>query len=332
MTEHAGASEPLLSGLGIIGLGQMAQALLLPLLEQGDVRPAAVRAVVASPASSERLQQQFQVAVCAAADGQAAAAWQAPVVLLAVKPQQLAAAATAAADAAAAARAAHSRSGGSAAASATPPASGSAASAFPAAPSEHGDASPAASPAASSAHSDESPLLISVLAGVSLARLQASFPGWRVVRAVPNTPCLVRAGITGLAWGEQLSDGQRHCVRQLFGRVGQVLELPEPQLDGLLAVASSGPALMAVVIEALADGGVAAGLPRALAQELALAMTGGTVALLQQKGLHPGQLKDMVSSPAGTTITALRQLERGAVRSALIEAVLAAAERSRALG
>ncbi len=332
MTEHAGASEPLLSGLGIIGLGQMAQALLLPLLEQGDVRPAAVRAVVASPASAERLQQQLQVAVCAAADGQAAAAWQAPVVLLAVKPQQLAAAATAAADAAAAARAAHSRSGASAAASATPPASGSAASAFPGAPSEHGDASAAASPAVSSAHGDESPLLISVLAGVSLARLQASFPGWRVVRAVPNTPCLVRAGITGLAWGEQLSDGQRHCVRQLFGRVGQVLELPEPQLDGLLAVASSGPALMAVVIEALADGGVAAGLPRALAQQLALAMTGGTVALLQQKGLHPGQLKDMVSSPAGTTITALRQLERGSVRSALIEAVLAAAERSRALG
>ncbi len=291
MTEHAGASEPLLSGLGIIGLGQMAQALLLPLLEQGDVRSAAVRAVVASPASAERLQQQLQVAVTAAADGQAAAAWQAPVVLLAVKPQQLAAAAA------------------SAAAASSPGQSSS-----------------------SQGHRDECPLLISVLAGVSLARLQASFPGWRVVRAVPNTPCLVRAGITGLAWGEQLSDGQRHCVRQLFGRVGQVLELPEPQLDGLLAVASSGPALMAVVIEALADGGVAAGLPRALAQELALAMTGGTVALLQQKGLHPGQLKDMVSSPAGTTITALRQLERGSVRSALIEAVLAAAERSRALG
>jgi pyrroline-5-carboxylate reductase len=291
MTEHAGASEPLLSGLGIIGLGQMAQALLLPLLEQGDVRPAAVQAVVASPVSAERLQQQLQVAVCAAADGQAAAAWQAPVVLLAVKPQQLAAAAASAAA-----------------------------------------ASPPEQSSSSQGHGDACPLLISVLAGVSLARLQAAFPGWRVVRAVPNTPCLVRAGITGLAWGEQLSDGQRHCVRQLFGRVGQVLELPEPQLDGLLAVASSGPALMAVVIEALADGGVAAGLPRALAQQLALAMTGGTVALLQQKGLHPGQLKDMVSSPAGTTITALRQLERGAVRSALIEAVLAAAERSRALG
>ena len=93
MTAHAGASGPLLSGLGIIGLGQMAQALLLPLLEQGDVLLAAVQAVVATPASAERLQQQLQLPVCAAADGQAAAAWQAPVVLLAVKPQQLAAAA-----------------------------------------------------------------------------------------------------------------------------------------------------------------------------------------------------------------------------------------------
>ncbi|MCP9885057.1 pyrroline-5-carboxylate reductase [Synechococcus sp. ATX 2A4] len=307
MTAHAGASGPLLSGLGIIGLGQMAQALLLPLLEQGDLLPADVRAVVATPASAERLQQQLQVPVCAAADGQAAMAWQAPVVLLAVKPQQLAAAAAAVA------------------VSAMPvPSSEPATSESPAASPGHSSASPG--------HSDELPLLISVLAGVRLARLQAAFPGWRVVRAVPNTPCLVRAGITGLAWGEQLSDGQRHCVRELFGRVGQVLELPEPQLDGLLALASSGPALMAVVIEALADGGVAAGLPRALAQQLALAMTGGTVALLQQKGLHPGQLKDMVSSPAGTTITALRQLERGAVRSALIEAVLAAAERSRELG
>jgi pyrroline-5-carboxylate reductase len=318
MTAHAGASGPLLSGLGIIGLGQMAQALLLPLLEQGDVLLAAVQAVVATPASAERLQQQLQLPVCAAADGQAAAAWQAPVVLLAVKPQQLAAAAEAAASVAAAAEAA------AVAAAAAATSSGCAVSESSAASPGHSSASPG--------HGDELPLLISVLAGVSLARLQAAFPGWRVVRAVPNTPCLVRAGITGLAWGEQLSDGQRHCVRELFGRVGQVLELPEPQLDGLLALASSGPALMAVVIEALADGGVAAGLPRALAQQLVLAMTGGTVALLEQKGLHPGQLKDMVSSPAGTTITALRQLERGAVRSALIEAVLAAAERSRALG
>lgn len=318
MTAHAGASGPLLSGLGIIGLGQMAQALLLPLLEQGDVLLAAVQAVVATPASAERLQQQLQLPVCAAADGQAAAAWQAPVVLLAVKPQQLAAAAEAAASVAAAAEAA------AVAAAAAATSSGCAVSESSAASPGHSSASPG--------HGDELPLLISVLAGVSLARLQAAFPGWRVVRAVPNTPCLVRAGITGLAWGEQLSDGQRHCVRELFGRVGQVLELPEPQLDGLLALASSGPALMAVVIEALADGGVAAGLPRALAQQLALAMTGGTVALLEQKGLHPGQLKDMVSSPGGTTIAGLRMLEKAGVRSALLEAVVAAAQRSQELG
>ncbi len=178
---------------------------------------------------------------------------------------------------------------------------------------------------------EEAPLLISVLAGVSLERLQRSFPGWRCVRAVPNTPCLVGAGITGLAWGEGLPAGHRQWVLDLFGHVGVVKELPESQLDGLLALASSGPALAAVLLEALADGGVASGLPRPLALELALAMMDGSVKLLREQNLHPAQLKDMVASPAGTTIAALRQLEQAGVRSALIEAVLAAAERSRAL-
>lgn len=177
----------------------------------------------------------------------------------------------------------------------------------------------------------EAPLLLSVLAGVTLARLERAFPGWRCVRAVPNTPCLVGAGITGLAWAEGLSAEQRQWVLDLFAYVGVVKVLPESQLDGLLALASSGPALAAVLLEALADGGVASGLPRALALELALGMMGGSVTLLREQGLHPAQLKDMVASPAGTTIAALRQLEQGGVRGALIEAVLAAAERSRAL-
>lgn len=178
---------------------------------------------------------------------------------------------------------------------------------------------------------DDAPLLISVLAGVTLERLERCFPGRRCVRAVPNTPCLVGAGITGLAWGQGLPDEQRQWVLDLFARVGMVKELPESQLDGLLALASSGPALAAVLLEALADGGVASGLPRPLALELALGMMVGSVKVLQEQGLHPAQLKDMVASPAGTTIAALRQLEQAGVRSALIEAVLAAAERSRAL-
>ena len=175
------------------------------------------------------------------------------------------------------------------------------------------------------------PLLISVLAGVSLARLQSLFPGRCIVRAVPNTPCLVGAGLCGLAWGEGVSAPQRAWVQQLFDQVGEVLELPEPQLDAFLALTSSGPAFVALVAEAMADGAVAAGLPRQLAQHLAHRTLAGTAALLHQQALHPAQLKDMVSSPGGTTIAGLRQLERGGARSALIEAVIAAAERSREL-
>ena len=171
-----------------------------------------------------------------------------------------------------------------------------------------------------------------MLAGVRLERLQGLFPGWCCVRAVPNTPCLVRQGLTGLAWGADLDPQRRDWVRLLFARVGEVVELPESQLDAFLALTSSGPAFVALVVEALADGAVAAGLPRLQAQHLAHRTLAGTAALLHEGDLHPGQLKDMVSSPAGTTIAGLRELERAGVRSALIEAVLAAAARSRELG
>ena len=175
------------------------------------------------------------------------------------------------------------------------------------------------------------PLLISVLAGVSLARLQRLFPGRRLVRAVPNTPSLVGAGLTALAFGTGVEPEAREWVQALFARVGEVMELPESQLDAFLALTSSGPAFVALVAEAMADGAVAAGLPRALASHLAHRTLAGTAELLHQRELHPGELKDMVTSPGGTTIAGLRRLESAAVRSALIEAVVAAAERSREL-
>jgi pyrroline-5-carboxylate reductase len=174
-------------------------------------------------------------------------------------------------------------------------------------------------------------LLLSVLAGVTLERLQRLFPDRLCVRAVPNTPCLVRQGLTGLAWGEGIGAEECRWVRGLFEPVGEVLELPEGQLDAFLALTSSGPAFVALVAEGLSDGAVGAGLPRPLAHHLAHRTLAGTAALLQEQALHPGQLKDMVTSPGGTTIAGLRQLERSGVRSALIEAVIAAAERSRAL-
>jgi pyrroline-5-carboxylate reductase len=260
----------------------MAQALLLPLIDSGQVPATAVRAVVGTVASAVRLEAQYGLAVATDPTG----AWQAPVVLLAVKPQLLAAAA---------------------------------------------EATPGRVPGGAGAVGGERPLLISVLAGVTLARLQALFPGHRIVRAVPNTPALVRQGLTGLAWGEGIPAEQQLWVRQLFAQVGEVLDLPESQLDAFLALTSSGPAYVALVAEAMADGAVAAGLPRALALRLAHRTLAGTAALLQDQELHPAQLKDMVASPGGTTIAGLRQLERAGVRSALIEAVLAAAERSRQL-
>ena len=186
--------------------------------------------------------------------------------------------------------------------------------------------------AAAAANRAEPPLLISVLAGVSSERLQDSFPGWRVVRTVPNTPALVRQGLVGLAFGDGVSPEQQQRVQTLFAAVGEVLELPESQLPAFLALTSSGPAFVALVAEALADGAVAAGLPRARAHHLAHRTLAGTAALLFEKELHPGELKDMVSSPAGATIAGIRVLEQSNLRSALIEAVVRAAERSRELG
>ena len=176
-----------------------------------------------------------------------------------------------------------------------------------------------------------SPLLISVLAGVSLARLQRLFPSHRCVRAVPNTPALVGKGLTALAWGEGISADLQSQVRGLFSGVSEVLELSEDKLDAFLALTSSGPAFLALVAEAMADGAVAAGLPRDLSLHLSHRTMAGTAALLHQRGLHPAQLKDMVSSPAGTTIAGIRALEDKGVRSALLEAVMAAAQRSREL-
>jgi pyrroline-5-carboxylate reductase len=259
----------------VVGLGVMAQALLVPLLEAGRLEPGAVRAVVARESSARRLAAEHGLAV----DTDPAAAWRCPTVLLAVKPQQIEAVAARV-------------------------------------PAWDGPAAP---------------LLISVLAGVSLARLARLFPGRRLVRAVPNTPALVGAGLTALAFGEGVEAEAQEWVRSLFAGVGEVMELPEVQLDAFLALTSSGPAFVAVVAEAMADGAVAAGLPRRLAMHLAHRTLSGTAALLQQRELHPGQLKDLVSSPGGTTIAGLRRLESGALRSALLEAVLAAAERSREL-
>ncbi len=175
------------------------------------------------------------------------------------------------------------------------------------------------------------PLLISVLAGITLKTLRKAFPGHTCVRAVPNTPSLVAEGLTGLAWEDDITSDQKIRVRKIFEPISEIFELPERQLDSFLALTSSGPAYIALVAEAMADGAVAAGLPRYLSNQLAHKTLSGTASLLREKGLHPAELKDMVASPAGTTISALRHLELAGLRSALIEAVVLAAQKSRQL-
>ncbi|MBD0335285.1 MAG: pyrroline-5-carboxylate reductase [Cyanobacteria bacterium Co-bin13] len=179
----------------------------------------------------------------------------------------------------------------------------------------------------------ESPrLLLSILAGVTLTRLQSHFAQWPLVRAMPNTPATVGAGITAIAAGTHTGAADLDLARRIFQSVGDVVEVPESLMDAVTGLSGSGPGYVAIVIEALADGGVAAGLPRTTAMQLALQTVRGTAELLLQSDLHPAQLKDRVTSPGGTTITGIARLEAAGLRSALIEAVRSACDRSRELG
>jgi pyrroline-5-carboxylate reductase len=175
-------------------------------------------------------------------------------------------------------------------------------------------------------------IVLSILAGTTLAQLEAAFAHQPVVRVMPNTPAQVGAGISAIAPGTRATAAHLATATRILATVGSVVEVPESMLDAVTGLSGSGPGYIALVIEALADGGVVAGLPRAIAMQLAIQTVLGTAQLLQTTGMHPGQLKDQVTSPGGTTIAGVAELEKRGLRSALIEAVRAAADRSAALG
>jgi len=181
-------------------------------------------------------------------------------------------------------------------------------------------------------HTGALPLVLSILAGVSLGQLEAAFPGYPVMRVMPNTPATVGAGISAVAAGQQVQPPHWETTHTLLGAIGEVVTVPENLMDAVTGLSGSGPAYVALVVEALTDGGVAVGLPRSVAQQLALQTLRGTVELLIQENLHPALLKDRVTSPGGTTIAGIAALERSGLRSALMEAVRAATLRSQALG
>ena len=181
-------------------------------------------------------------------------------------------------------------------------------------------------------HLNSPPLVLSILAGIPLAKLEAEMAGWPVIRAMPNTPATVGAGMTALANGQHTSAEHSELAAEIFSAVGQVVQVPESMMDAVTGLSGSGPGYVAIVIEALADGGVAAGLPRAVANQLALQTVLGTAQLLSKTHMHPAQLKDRVTSPGGTTIAGIACLEELGLRSSLIEAVRTASSRSRELG
>jgi pyrroline-5-carboxylate reductase len=175
-------------------------------------------------------------------------------------------------------------------------------------------------------------LVVSIAAGVTLARMEAAGPaGLRVIRVMPNTPALVGASASAFAVGSSATRADAQTVQQFLGSVGIALEVKEKLLDAVTGVSGSGPAYGFLMIEALADGGVAAGLPRDIAQRLAAQTLLGAAKMVLETGQHPGALKDAVCSPGGTTIEAIHALEKGGVRAALIGAVRVAADKAKAM-
>ena len=175
-------------------------------------------------------------------------------------------------------------------------------------------------------------LVVSILAGASLERLAIGLGHRRVVRVMPNTPALVLAGASAYGATPEVSADERRRVHEALSAVGTAHEVNESQMDAVTGLSGSGPAYVFVAIEALADGGVQAGLPRPLALALATQTVLGAATLASETGKHPGELKDQVASPGGTTIAGLAALEERAFRGTLMAAVAAAAKRSAELG
>ena len=174
-------------------------------------------------------------------------------------------------------------------------------------------------------------LLISVATGLKMARLRDAASGSTVIRAMPNTAAMVGKSATAIAHDETATREQTELAEKVFRAVGEVFSVSESQLDAVTGLSGSGPAFIYLIMEALSDGGVSAGLPRKLALELAIQTVAGAAEMATSTKEHPAVLREMVTSPGGTTIAGLGVLENAATRSAFIEAVKAAAGRSKEL-
>lgn len=181
-------------------------------------------------------------------------------------------------------------------------------------------------------HLSKDALIISAAASVTTAHIESELghPA-RVVRAMPNTPCLIRHGMTALARGQHASDEDVKIAKEIFAAMGRTVVVDEKHMDAITGLSASGPAYVYMIIESLAEAGVKLGLPRELSTELSAQTLLGASALVLHTGEHPAKLKDVVTTPAGCTIDGLLELEEGGLRVTLIKAVVRAAQRAKEL-
>lgn len=177
----------------------------------------------------------------------------------------------------------------------------------------------------------EGKLVISIVAGQKIATLKSQAPGARVIRTMPNTAAMVGRSATAYACDAAVTAEDEAVAKAVFSSIGEVYPVKESLLNAVTGLSGSGPAYVYLMIEALSDGGVACGLPRAVATDLAVQTVLGAAEMVRSTGEHPAKLREMVTSPAGTTIEGIRELEERGVRSAFLEAVCAAARRSEEL-
>lgn len=184
---------------------------------------------------------------------------------------------------------------------------------------------------------DAKKLVVSVAAGVPISTILEVLKAgqdrkYNVVRTMPNTPALVQEGVTAIAAGENVSKVDIQIAHRLFEAVGKTVDVDEVHLDAVTGLSGSGPAYIFMIIEALSDAGVKMGLSREVSNTLTIQTVFGSAKLAWESQKHPGELKDMVTSPGGTTISGLHTLEAGGLRTTMMDAVEAATNRSRELG
>ena len=175
-------------------------------------------------------------------------------------------------------------------------------------------------------------LVVSIVAGLTLEVLEKYFATQPVIRVMPNTPMAVGEGMSAFAAGKNVTSEQIQLVEKLLSASGKAVEVKEYMMDAVTGLSGSGPAYGFLIIDAMSDGGVAAGLPRATARMLAAQTMLGAAKMVLESGKHPDELRDQVTSPAGTTIAGVRLMEEKGVRGAMIDAVLAAYEVSASMG